>query len=304
MLELTECALHLDRVCPDGERRVDHPPGAEPVGEAVQVAGGSVDVAECDLEMSEYTKRGDREEVLRRRLREPEAFGSRGASIVDQTEVGLDQRPCPSDPRAAARMSGLLRQLVRGTGVVEGLRPTAGRPLEHAQGPEDHHAGAFVASFDRLRLQFLEQRPRSVDLAESEEESGVCVPWALVGFECQPEALFQFHPPLDQPRRHLDGVGLSLARSRDRHREQERIAGPLRLLEGCICVDQRPAGVALIEVDPHAPRKDPRRTCIVPRRLGQGLLVEFGQRRRVGSLRHHEPEEDIGPLDAVRHLTQ
>ena len=56
LLELAEGDQRLDRIGPDGERRVVHTAREQPPGKLAQVAAGRLEVAERELETAENTE--------------------------------------------------------------------------------------------------------------------------------------------------------------------------------------------------------------------------------------------------------
>ena len=137
-LQLAEADERLDGVGPDGKGRIVHSARKETPGELAEVVTGRLEVAELELEPTQDAERGDDEDLVRNRLRVGEHLVHRGMRVVDETEIGLEQRLRPSDPVLGVRMLRLLRQLVRCGGVLERPGPASGEPLERhstARGP-------------------------------------------------------------------------------------------------------------------------------------------------------------------------
>ena len=103
-LQLAEADECLDGVGPDGKGRIVHSAREETSGEVAEVVTGRLQVAELELEPTQDTERGDDEDLVGDRLGVGEHLVHRGTRVVDETEVGLEERLRPSDPVVGVRM--------------------------------------------------------------------------------------------------------------------------------------------------------------------------------------------------------
>ena len=88
-----------------------------------------------------------------------------GPGLLDETEIGLDQRLGPAGPRLGMRMPRLDGELVSGSRVRERQLPATGEPLDQDERPEGHLPAHLVASFLCLRLELLQDLAGSVEVA-------------------------------------------------------------------------------------------------------------------------------------------
>ena len=116
----------------------------EASGEVAQVVCGGFQIAELELEAAEDTDRLDREDLVRDILRKRQDLVGGGTRLLDETEVGFEERLRTSHPVTSVSVLRLLRQLVRRTGMLDREAPAAGEPLERGQRPEHHHAADLV----------------------------------------------------------------------------------------------------------------------------------------------------------------
>ena len=110
LLELTQTCERLDRVRPDGARRIVHTSRQQPPGKLAQMAAGRLHISERKLEAPENAEARDGEVLVCIRLRELESVLSGCPRGFDEAEVSFDQ---PSNAALPRQVVGELRLLGR-----------------------------------------------------------------------------------------------------------------------------------------------------------------------------------------------
>jgi hypothetical protein len=110
-IELTERDQRLDRIRPERLGRVVHASCKQPLGKLAQVPAGRLQVAESQLEVPE---RAESEDGVRlgHGLRERDSLLGTGPRLVDQAQIGFDERPDACGPDASMLVLGLVGELV------------------------------------------------------------------------------------------------------------------------------------------------------------------------------------------------
>ena len=291
-------------VGPDRKGRIVHSARKETPGELAKVVTGRLEIAELELEATQDAERGDDEDLVRNRLRVGEHLVHRGTRVVDETEIGLEERLRPSDPVLGVRMLRLLGQLVGCDGVLERAGPASGEPLEGTQRPEDHHAGDLVPSRRRLGLEELEDRTGLLGFTMAHETSCEHVARAVVPLELQSEFLLDLDSALQQAGGDLRTVVLRLPRIRDRQREHRGVAGEFSPLHRGQRVGQRRHAVGLQQVHSTPEGQNPGGPKVVVPRRGQCLVTAFDLEPNPTDLGDGELEENVRPLETGRGLLE
>ena len=155
-LQLPETDQRLDRVGPDGGRRIVESAREHPFRQLTQAGGGSLQVSERELETAAHSEGQDDVDLFSERRRGVEPHLDGRTCLVDEAEVHLEHRLDAADERAPVGVLRLLGDLESGRDELERLRPAAGEPLDDRQTPEDVPACDLVASGGRLRFQLAE----------------------------------------------------------------------------------------------------------------------------------------------------
>ncbi len=152
-------------------RRVVAADRDEVSGKITQQVGGSVAIAEHQLDAPEHRNHLDFDQASRSRLCPERAYRAECAGVVHQSEICLDERLADDEPPVVNRLA-----LLAGDGgftrEVESVCPPTGEPLDEDEHPEQHHAGVLVAAGRRLARQLLQERARLLDLTHSHLLSG------------------------------------------------------------------------------------------------------------------------------------
>ena len=195
-------------------------------------------------------------------------------------------------------------KLLRQDALVECLSKVAGEPLGPGQTPEELGAEALVASCRRLRLDLLEDRAGSIEVAEADQAAAERNARALAVLEGEAEPLLDLHASLDEAGRELARAPLGGRQKPDCRCDECRIADSLGLLERRASIRHCRVDFGLKHAEPCAVAQDPRQTRVVGARLDERLVQELDQRLRAASQRQRQLEEDVGTLDAVGDLGQ
>ena len=210
--------------------------------------------------------------------------------MLDETEVGLGEGfEANGMPDVVLKVV----ELVRLGGKVERQLPVTREPLDPGLGTAGLRSETFVPACRGLRLDLLEQRASSIQVALAGKAPAQRRGRALVVLELKPQPLLDLHAALDKTRSEVAGAALRDGDVPNHNRYQGRVTNTLGLLERRAGIDECRVDVCLEDPHPAPVPEDPRLSDLVPGGIGERLVQVLDRRLRVGSERRGQLEQNI-----------
>ena len=214
-VDLTEQGQRLDRVGPHGVRGVVDPRGQEDLWQITQIVASFIEVAERQLDTPEHARARNDEVAVRHLLCGGETVLSRRACLLDEPEIGFDQRLHPSRHPSAVQFVCLLHALMCLRRALQRDCPSTSQPVADAEAAEHLCTGVLVPTCFRAAVDVLQDRARWLHLTDAHEQAGQCNSRALVIPEAQRASELDLGAPFEDSDAGVSGEHVGLPYSCD-----------------------------------------------------------------------------------------
>ena len=119
--------MSVSIIRPDRVGRLVEPTRQQSSRKFAEVAPGRFKIPQRQFETAQCAKAGDGEELVRSRLGNRQTLRADARELLDEAEVGFNERFHPAHPGSLMCLLRLLASSFRGDAVAEGEVPAAGR---------------------------------------------------------------------------------------------------------------------------------------------------------------------------------